>query len=123
MRAAAEAEKHSLLSRWDRRKSETTRSLAAILACRQVLERVNLVAKSDAAVIDLGETGTGKELIARIDPQPLAAPSVPYACDLRHHPSELVDSPTIRARAWCVYRSGRHATRMVRACRRRHSLA
>jgi two-component system response regulator HydG len=33
-------------------------------ALRQVLREVNLVAPSDASVLILGETGTGKELIA-----------------------------------------------------------
>jgi transcriptional regulator with GAF, ATPase, and Fis domain len=58
-----------------------------------VMERVNLVARSDAPVLILGETGTGKELIARMihNRSPRAAgPFMRVNCGAI--PSELVDS-------------------------------
>jgi hydrogenase-4 transcriptional activator len=66
MRAAAEAEKHSLLSRLGRKDGGDDMVIGAESGLRPVLERVNLVARSDAPVLILGETGTGKELIARL---------------------------------------------------------
>ena len=93
MRAAAEAEKHSLLNRLGRKETGDDIVVGADSGLRAVLERVNLVARSDAPVLILGETGTGKELIARMihNRSPRAAgPFMRVNCGAI--PSELVDS-------------------------------
>ena len=64
LRAAAEADKQSLLTRLGRDSmSETVVGAGAGL--RGVFERINRVSKSDVPVLILGETGSGKEVIAR----------------------------------------------------------
>jgi transcriptional regulator with GAF, ATPase, and Fis domain len=93
LRAAAEAEKHSLLSRLGRKEVGGDVVVGADLGLRAVLERVALVARSDAPVLILGETGTGKELIARMihSRSPRAAgPFMRVNCGAI--PSELIDS-------------------------------
>ncbi len=62
--ATAEADKRSLLSRLGREGLEET-IVGAESGFRQVLARVDLVARSDAPVLILGETGSGKEVVAR----------------------------------------------------------
>ncbi|HIJ73395.1 MAG TPA: sigma 54-interacting transcriptional regulator [Candidatus Hydrogenedentes bacterium] len=64
LREAAEADKQSLLARLGR-KTLGDCIIGADSGLRLVLERVERVAQSDAPVLLLGETGTGKELIAR----------------------------------------------------------
>ena len=65
LRAAAEADKQSLLNRLGRRDvSETVVGPDAGL--HEVMQRVELVTRSDVTVLLLGETGTGKEVIARL---------------------------------------------------------
>ena len=65
MRAAVEADNESLLSRLGRTGLADT-VVGADAGLRSVMERVELVARSDVPVLILGETGTGKELIARL---------------------------------------------------------
>ncbi|NLX98721.1 MAG: sigma 54-interacting transcriptional regulator, partial [Rhodopirellula sp.] len=65
MRAAAEADKQSLLTRLGR-KDLADVIVGANSGLRAVMERVELVARSDVPVLILGETGTGKELVARV---------------------------------------------------------
>jgi transcriptional regulator with GAF, ATPase, and Fis domain len=71
---AAEADKRAALSRLGR---QTLRDaiIGADLGLRSVMERVELVARSDVPVLILGETGSGKEVIARAihDHSPRAA--------------------------------------------------
>ena len=90
MTAAAEAEKQSLLTRL----GPTDDIVVGVdSGLRAVLERVNLVARSDAPVLILGETGTGKELIARMihSHSPRAAgPFMRVNCGAI--PPELIDS-------------------------------
>lgn len=64
LREAAEAERQSLLRRMGRSDAgETIVGDSAGLA--QVMQRVDLVSRSEVPVLILGETGTGKELVAR----------------------------------------------------------
>jgi transcriptional regulator with GAF, ATPase, and Fis domain len=64
LREAAEAERQSLLTRLGR--TQTAEAIVgADAGLRPVMERVELVAKSDVPVLILGETGAGKEVIAR----------------------------------------------------------
>jgi transcriptional regulator with GAF, ATPase, and Fis domain len=64
LREAAEAEKQSLVARLGRTQVGET-IVGADVGLRSVLERVELVARSDVPVLILGETGAGKEVIAR----------------------------------------------------------
>lgn len=64
LREAAEADKRSLLSRLGR-KEMTDEIVGEATGLRLVMERVRLIANSDVPVLILGETGTGKEIVAR----------------------------------------------------------
>jgi transcriptional regulator with GAF, ATPase, and Fis domain len=64
LREAAEADRQSLLHRLGRREMGDT-IVGEQSGLRQVMQRVDLVSRSDAPVLILGETGTGKELVAR----------------------------------------------------------
>jgi hydrogenase-4 transcriptional activator len=64
LREAAEADKRSLLSRLGRQDISDA-IVGAETGLQQVMERVELVAHSDAPVLILGETGSGKEVVAR----------------------------------------------------------
>lgn len=63
LKEAAEAEKQSLLTRLGREKLGDT-IIGSQSGLNEVMERVQLVARSDAPVLVFGETGSGKELIA-----------------------------------------------------------
>ena len=64
LRASAEADKLSLLTRLGREKVSDT-IVGADSGLRPVLARVEQVARSDTSVLLLGETGSGKEVVAR----------------------------------------------------------
>jgi len=64
LREAAEADTRLLLTRLGRQKLGET-IVGADSGLRAVMERVELVARSDVPVLIFGETGSGKELIAR----------------------------------------------------------
>ncbi len=64
LREALEADRRALLSRLARDTIADT-IVGADAGLRQVMERVEQVARTDAPVLLLGETGTGKEVIAR----------------------------------------------------------
>jgi hydrogenase-4 transcriptional activator len=64
LRDALEADKRALLSRLQR-EDVSDAIVGAGTGLRTVLERVEQVAQTDAPVLILGETGTGKEVIAR----------------------------------------------------------
>ncbi|UCD76158.1 MAG: sigma-54-dependent Fis family transcriptional regulator [Phycisphaerales bacterium] len=64
LREAAEADKRSLLTRLGRRQLVDV-IVGSDSGLASVMERVDLVARADAPVLILGETGTGKEVIAR----------------------------------------------------------
>ncbi len=63
-REAAEADRRSLLNRLGR-KDFAEAVVGAESGLRDVMERVAQVARSDAPVLLLGETGSGKEVVAR----------------------------------------------------------
>jgi formate hydrogenlyase transcriptional activator len=64
LREAAEAEKQSLLTRLGREQLGDT-IVGADAGLRAVMDRVHLVSRSDVPVLIFGETGAGKEVIAR----------------------------------------------------------
>jgi transcriptional regulator with GAF, ATPase, and Fis domain len=64
LREAAEADRRSLLTRLGRTEM-TDVIVGADVGLRSVMDRIALVAHSDVPVLILGETGTGKEVIAR----------------------------------------------------------
>ena len=92
LREAAEAEKQSLLTRLGRTEAVEV-IVGAGAGLRPVMERVGLVARSDVPVLILGETGAGKEVIARAihTRSPRAAgPFIRVNCGAI--PPELIDS-------------------------------
>lgn len=64
LREAAEADRRSLLSRLGRKEVGDT-IVGEDSGLRPVMQRVDMVSRSDVPVLILGETGTGKELVAR----------------------------------------------------------
>lgn len=92
LRAAAEADKQSLLNRLGRK--EVAASLVgADAGLREVMKRVELVTRSDVTVLLLGETGTGKELIARvIHSHSARAPHAFLRVNCGAIPPDLIDS-------------------------------
>jgi transcriptional regulator with GAF, ATPase, and Fis domain len=92
IRAAAEADKESLLKRLGRRKLNDT-VVGENSGLQHVVERVGLVARNDAPVLILGETGTGKELIARMLHTQSPRASGPFLrVNCGAVPAELIDS-------------------------------
>ncbi len=92
LRAAAEADKESLLNRLGR-KDVTGAIVGAEAGLRDVMQRVGLVSRSDVTVLLLGETGTGKEVIARaIHAQSPRAGHAFLRVNCGAIPSELIDS-------------------------------
>lgn len=92
LREAAEAEKRSLLARLGRKSLGDT-IVGADAGLKHVMERVELVARSDVPVLLLGETGTGKELIARTIHLKSARSKGPFLrVNCGAIPAELVDS-------------------------------
>lgn len=92
LREAALADRQSLLSRLGRQEMAET-IVGADAGLRLVMERVELVAKSDVPVLILGETGTGKEVVSRAihNRSPRAArPFIRVNCGAI--PAELIDS-------------------------------
>jgi transcriptional regulator with GAF, ATPase, and Fis domain len=64
LREAAEADNRSLLSRLGRHDISDS-IVGADTGLRPVMEQIELVARADAPVLILGETGSGKEVVAR----------------------------------------------------------
>jgi transcriptional regulator with GAF, ATPase, and Fis domain len=92
LRAAAEADRISLLHRLGRTELADT-IVGETTGLQQVMERVRMVQKSDVPTLILGETGTGKELVARSihqQSQRHAGPFIRVNCGAI--PSELLDS-------------------------------
>jgi transcriptional regulator with GAF, ATPase, and Fis domain len=92
LRDAAEADKRFLLTRLGR-EDLTVAVVGAERGLRAVMDRVALVARSDVPVLLLGETGSGKEVIARAihdRSQRARGPFIRVNCGAI--PSELIDS-------------------------------
>ncbi|NKF21688.1 sigma-54-dependent Fis family transcriptional regulator [Solimonas sp. C16B3] len=92
LRASAEADRRSLLTRLGRRSlSETI--VGADRGLRQVMARVEQVAPTDASVLILGETGAGKEVLARAIHERSVRASGPFVrVNCGAVPPELIDS-------------------------------
>jgi hydrogenase-4 transcriptional activator len=92
LREAAEADKQSLLRRLGR--TEVTDTIVgADGRLRPVMERVTLVSPSDVPVLILGETGSGKEVIARAIHMRSARAAGPFIrVNCGAIPPDLIDS-------------------------------
>ena len=92
-------------------------------ALAAVLDKVSRVAPTDATVLISGETGTGKELIARAihsTSQRQSKPLIKINCACAAGGTGR--KRTVRPREGCVHRSDRSSHRTVRAGRRWHDL-
>ncbi|MES0873378.1 sigma-54 interaction domain-containing protein [Sinimarinibacterium thermocellulolyticum] len=90
--AAAEADRQSLLTRLGR-DSVFEHIVGAERGLRHVMERVDQVAPTDASVLILGETGAGKEVIARAIHERSARRDGPFVrVNCGALPPELIDS-------------------------------
>jgi two-component system, NtrC family, nitrogen regulation response regulator NtrX len=90
-------------------------------ALRQVLDRVEKVAPTDARVLITGENGTGKELIARaIHRLSAARREAVRGGELRRHPLGADRVGALRPHEGLLHRRARGPRRQVRAGRRRH---
>jgi hydrogenase-4 transcriptional activator len=92
LREAAEADRRSLLARLDRQDIADT-IVGERSGLEGVMRDVDLVARSDAPVLILGETGTGKEVVARAVHGRSARSAGPFLrVNCGAIPPELVDS-------------------------------
>ncbi len=92
LREAAEADRRSLLTRLGR-KQLADNMVGAETGLRTVMERVGLVAPNDVPVLIFGETGTGKELVARTIHTRSRRPHGPFhRVNCGAIPPELIDS-------------------------------
>jgi hydrogenase-4 transcriptional activator len=92
LREAVEADNRSLLARLGRQDISDS-VVGSETGLRDVMERVNLVALSDVPVLILGETGSGKEVVARAihkGSRRQAGPFLRVNCGAI--PPELIDS-------------------------------
>ena len=92
LREAVEADNRSLLSRLDRHDISDL-IVGAETGLRGVLEQIELVARSDAPVLVLGETGSGKEVVGRAIHARSRRASGPFLhVNCGAIPPELIDS-------------------------------
>jgi hydrogenase-4 transcriptional activator len=92
LRAAAEADRRTLLSRLGR-ETMAEPIVGADSGLRHVMQRVELVAHSDVPVLILGETGTGKEVVSRAIHSRSARAAAPFIrVNCGAIPPELIDS-------------------------------
>jgi transcriptional regulator with GAF, ATPase, and Fis domain len=92
LREAMEADRQALLSRLGREDVSDT-IVGAETGLRHVMERVQLVAPADAPVLILGETGSGKEVVARAIHSRSRRATGPFLrVNCGAIPAELVDS-------------------------------
>ncbi len=92
LNASAEADRQTLLTRLGRT-SLNEGVIGAELGLRRVMQRVDQVAPTDATVLILGETGAGKEVIARAIHERSARASGPFVrVNCGAVPPDLIDS-------------------------------
>lgn len=92
LREAAEADKRTLLTRLGRQDISDT-IIGSEAGLRDVMERVDQVATSDVPVLLLGETGSGKEVVARAVHNRSRRSAKPFLrVNCGAIPSELIDS-------------------------------
>ena len=92
LREAAEADRRSLLSRLGRQEVNEE-VVGAQTGLKHVIDRAELVAKSDVPVLILGETGTGKEVVSRAIHTRSKRGSGPFIrVNCGAIPAELIDS-------------------------------
>ena len=88
-----------------------------------VIKRAELVAESRSTVLVSGETGTGKELVARAHSRAQRpAGHAAHQGELRRDPGNAARIRALRPRARRVYRRELHQERPLRPGRRRHDL-
>jgi hydrogenase-4 transcriptional activator len=93
LREAAESERLQLLKRLGQKESTEETIVGADSGLKMVMERVNLVATSNAPVLILGETGTGKEVVSRAIHHRSARSNGPFIrVNCGAIPPELIDS-------------------------------
>ncbi len=92
LREAAEADNRSLLARLGRQGIRDT-IIGADSGLREVMERVALVGRSDTPVLIFGETGSGKEVVARALHKQSPRKQGPFLrVNCGAIPTELIDS-------------------------------
>ena len=92
LREAVEADNRSLLSRLERHDIADS-VIGAETGLKEVMEHIELVAPADAPVLILGETGSGKEVVARTIHNRSRRKTGPFMrVNCGAIPSELVDS-------------------------------
>ena len=117
LRDAAEAEQQSLLRRLGRSDVGDT-IVGEGSGLGQVMQRVDLVSRSEVPVLILGETGTGKELVARAIHNRSDRHERPVpARQLRRDSARADRFATVRPREGRIHRRERNAARLVRAGR------
>ena len=92
-------------------------------AMQEVIQRAELVAETKSTVLIIGETGTGKELVARAIHDRSAQRDMPLIkVNCAAIPETLLEIGAVRPRARRVHRRDDDQEGQVRARRRRHDL-
>ena len=123
LREAAEADRRSLLRRLGR-SDINDQIVGEHEGLAQVMSRVVLVAQSDAPVLLLGETGSGKEVVARaihLRGNRHDGPFIRVNCGAI--PADLIDSQLFGHEKGAFTGGDRRSPRLVRACRRRDAVS
>ena len=123
LRRAAEADRTSLLARLGR-KQMVDAVVGAEGGLAGVMERVEMVAGSDLPVLILGETGSGKEVVARaVHTRSRRAQGPVHARQLRRDPARAGRLGAVRTREGQLHRRGRRAGAAGSSVGPRHAAA